>query len=92
MATVRVTSTHRFQKPLLATPLATPLSAGLLLVPTLVIADASCCHVRIANLSKTDIIVPARSPLAALQAVKDVQSKYSVSFTTTVSELIAPEA
>ena len=87
MATVRVTSTQRPSLQLLAAPLAHPLPAGLLLVPSLVSNDASR-YVRVTNLSQADIILPARTPLATLQVMDDMQGKDEVTFTAMVNELV----
>jgi hypothetical protein len=87
-ATVRVTSTQKLSRQLLAMPLAEPLPGGLLLVPTLVSADPSKRFLRIANILDTDVVLPRRARLATLHAVEDVEGRDEVTFTAHANELI----
>ena len=88
MTTIRVTGRQKPACHLPASPLAQPLPSGLLMVPTLISSDPHSRLVRVANpLSDEDVLLPARTPVAVLQAIDSVDST-DIQFTVGVSELV----
>ena len=87
MTTIRATGGQKPACHLLASPLAQPLPSWLLMVPTLISSDPYSRFVRVANLSDEDVLLPARTPVAVLQAIDSVDST-DIQFTVGVSELV----
>ena len=87
MTTIRETGRQKPACHLLASPLAQPLPSGLLMVPTLISSNPYSRFVRVANLSDEDVLLPARTPVAVLQAIDSVDST-DIQFTDGVSELV----
>ena len=87
MTTIRVTGRQKPACHLLASPLDQPLPSGLLMVPTLISSDPYSRFVRVANLSDEDVLLPARTPVAVLQAIDSVDST-DIQFTVGVNELV----
>ena len=57
------------------------------MVPTLISSDPYSRFVRVANLSDEDVLLPARTPVAVLQAIDSVDST-DIQFTVGVNELV----
>ena len=76
MTTIRVTGRQKPACHLLASPLAQPLPS-----------DPYSRFVRVANLSDEDVLLPARTPVAVLQAIDSVDST-DIQFTVGVNELV----
>ena len=66
-------SDHKLANPYIALPMAQSLPRGLMLVPTLISASG-IRHIRVANLSGEDCMLPAKTPLARLETVDYVES------------------
>ena len=84
---IRVTGRQNPACHLYATPLAQPLPRGLLTVPALIGSDPSNRFITIANLSGEDVLLPARTSVALLQAIGSVDNN-DIRFTVGLNDLV----